>query len=64
MSYKVSTRFWYVGPVDLHVFVHCFDEAPHPQRYVTLGIGRQEWFLWPPHGRQCWEANVLPRAAS
>ena len=46
MSWTCSIRYWALGPLDLHVFVHALD--PKQRRFYEVGAFGHDWQLWPP----------------
>lgn len=70
MSWKCSRLYWSLGRCDLHAFYHALDyEQGKPnggyRLYVTVGIGRREWWLWPlRRAEHRWHDHVMPGAPS
>jgi hypothetical protein len=57
MSWRCSIRYWYVGPLDLHTFVHALDSSV---RWTFIGIGRRQVQVWPLRQRfDVFEARLL-----
>lgn len=64
MSWRCSTWYWALGPLDLHRFQHALDDRQPPHQWWFVGWGRRTWQIWPRRPRyKEWEATVLrPRA--
>lgn len=46
VSWRGSVRYWALGPLAWHVYVHVLD--PKTRRFYEFSAGRRTWQVWPP----------------